>query len=111
MNVLSSRLRNFITRHVDWSPGKEGSKTRLRFLSLALCGEAGELAGEIKKDWRGDPGDRRMAIIKELTDVTNYAFMIAKELNINLLEKCEEKFAEVEERPVWLAAQKKRNRK
>lgn len=110
-NVLSKKLRDYITSHAKWSPGKYGSNTRLRFLSLALCGEAGELAGWIKKQWRGDKGIKREDIIKELADVGNYVFMIAEELGVDLLDEMERKFAEVEERPVWIAAQKKRNRR
>lgn len=111
MNVLSKSLRNYIISHAKWSPGKYGSKIRLRFLSLALCGEAGELAGWIKKDWRGDKGIKREAIIKELADVGNYAFMIAEEMGVDLLDEMERKFVEVEQRPVWIAAQKKRKLK
>lgn len=111
MNMISGKLYGYITSHAKWSPGKYGSKIRLRFLALALCGEAGELAGWIKKDWRGDKGIKREAIIKELADVGNYAFMIAEEMGVDLLDEMERKFAEVEERPVWIASQKRRNRR
>lgn len=48
-----------------------------RFLSLALCGEAGELANKIKKIWRGDAWDPQ-AIKEEIADVRIYLEQLAK---------------------------------
>lgn len=45
------KLHCFFIRNTGFKPG---SKDDIRFLSLALCGEAGELANMIKKEWRGD---------------------------------------------------------
>lgn len=48
----------------------------IRFLTLGLTGEAGELANFVKKRWRdGDGHDE--AIHKEIADVLAYAFMLA----------------------------------
>lgn len=84
------------------------SLDRLRFLVLALNGEAGELANLIKKEWRGDllngQDDYRSAVISELADVGNYTFMIAKELGVDLLDEMQLKFDLVEQTPKWKLA-------
>jgi NTP pyrophosphatase (non-canonical NTP hydrolase) len=48
-----------------------------RFLALALCGEAGELANMIKKRWR-DGADLTEEIRDELADVRIYLELLAK---------------------------------
>jgi len=48
-----------------------------RFLTLALCGEAGELANMIKKRWR-DGVDLKEEIRDELADIRVYLELIAK---------------------------------
>lgn len=93
LDDVLERLRS----HLDWG---DVSETELpRFLSLALCGEAGELANLIKKDWRGDTGDRRTAIEEELADVANYTFMLAEHLGVDLLDVMMTKLKKVERRP------------
>lgn len=47
----------------------------VRFLSLALCGEAGELANIVKKEWRGD-GQLGQAALDEVADVITYAMIL-----------------------------------
>ena len=53
----------------------------VRFLALALAGEAGELANRIKKEWRGDDDkcDPRhdAAVHDELVDVRVYVELLA----------------------------------
>lgn len=93
------RVEDHIATHMHMSP--LGRKNKLRFMTLALCGEAGELANYIKKDWRGDPGDRIEAVVKELADVLNYAFMIAKLLGADPHQIMLDKLIEVESRPIW----------
>lgn len=92
-------LKDHIRSHLYWGPldGRE----RLRFLTLALCGEAGELANLIKKDWRGDAGDRRPKIVEELADVANYVFMLAEGFGVDLPAAMLKKLKEVEQRPEW----------
>jgi NTP pyrophosphatase (non-canonical NTP hydrolase) len=71
---------------------------------LALCGEAGELANYVKKEWRGDKLDlvaHRAKIESEVADVGNYIFMIAEVLGIDLLSAMRDKLYEVEKRPSW----------
>src|SRR6266478_2657689 len=53
------------------------SNTDERFLALALCGEAGELANMIKKRWR-DNVDLGEEIRDEIADVRIYLELIAK---------------------------------
>lgn len=48
-----------------------------RFLTLALCGEAGELANMIKKRWR-DNVDLTEEIRDEIADIRVYLELVAK---------------------------------
>ena len=48
-----------------------------RFLALALCGEAGELANYIKKRWR-DGADLSEEIRDEIADIRVYLELLAK---------------------------------
>ncbi len=48
-----------------------------RFLALALCGEAGELANFIKKRWR-DGADLTEEIRDEIADIRVYLELLAK---------------------------------
>jgi NTP pyrophosphatase (non-canonical NTP hydrolase) len=54
-----------------------------RFLTLALCGEVGELANLIKKDWRGDKVEFGK-IRDELADVRIYLQLLSVALNVDL---------------------------
>lgn len=53
------------------------SNTDERFLALALCGEAGELANYIKKRWR-DGADLTGEIRDEIADIRVYLELLAK---------------------------------
>lgn len=53
------------------------TNTDERFLALALCGEAGELANMIKKRWR-DGVDLTAEIREELADIRVYLELLAK---------------------------------
>lgn len=71
-----------------------------RFLALALCGEAGELANLIKKRWR-DGADLTEEIRDEIADVRVYLELIAKCFGIEgekLDQRVEEKLAKVAKR-------------
>ncbi len=83
--------------HQSWGPS--GKKNMERFCALALCGEAGELANLIKKDWRGDDGDRKTKIIQELADVGNYVLLLAAVLDVEIVDWMYQKLLEIEERP------------
>lgn len=96
---MLTELQAHIESHLHWGPIDE--KDRVRFMALALCGEAGELANLIKKDWRGDAGDRREKLIEELADVGNYAFMLAALLGVDLPSEMIAKLKAVERRHEW----------
>lgn len=71
-----------------------------RFLALALCGEAGELANFIKKRWR-DGADFSEEIKDEIADVRVYLELLAKCFNIEgekLDKRVEEKLIKVIEK-------------
>ena len=92
-------LQEHLKLHTNW--GNLRGTERVRFMILALCGEAGELANLVKKDWRGEPGDRRAEIIRELADIGNYAFMTAEALGADLPAEMLKKLVEVESRPTF----------
>jgi len=69
----------------------------LSFLTLAICGEAGELANLIKKLWRGDEVDQDQ-IRDEVADIRIYLEHISRHLRIDLDRACEQKLDEVAER-------------
>jgi NTP pyrophosphatase (non-canonical NTP hydrolase) len=73
------------------------SSTDERFLALALCGEAGELANFIKKRWR-DNADFSEEIKDELADIRVYLELLAKCFGIDgekLDKQVEQKLAKV----------------
>ena len=53
----------------------------LRFLTIGLVGEAGELANFVKKRWRDD-ADHVEDIRLEIADVCAYAFMLAQKIGM-----------------------------
>ena len=68
-----------------------GPRTCLEYGSLALCGEAGELANLIKKHWRDAEVtgtavtlEQRDQIIDELGDVLWYVAFVATVLGVDL---------------------------
>jgi NTP pyrophosphatase (non-canonical NTP hydrolase) len=62
--------------------------SRLVYPVLGLVGEAGELAGKVKKVIRDDNGvideEKRLAMIDELGDVLWYVAAVARDLNVCL---------------------------
>lgn len=48
-----------------------GSTEDMRYNALAMCGEVGEVANVVKKEWRGD-GIERLRLRDELGDVFSY---------------------------------------
>ncbi len=65
-----------------------GGEEDRRFLALALAGEVGEALNLIKKDWRGDGGDRRPALIEELADIAVYLELLARVYGVDLDKAC-----------------------
>lgn len=76
------------------------SNTDERFLALALCGEAGELANYIKKRWR-DGADLTDEIRDEIADIRVYLELLAKCFGIEgekLDQRVEQKLLKVVEK-------------
>jgi NTP pyrophosphatase (non-canonical NTP hydrolase) len=62
---------------------KPGSPEDRRFLALALCGEVGELANIVKKDWRGDAVEGLLGKIEdEAGDVYAYLSLLCMAYNV-----------------------------
>jgi NTP pyrophosphatase (non-canonical NTP hydrolase) len=76
---------------------------RLPYLAIALAGEIGELCNILKKDMRGDPGDRYDAMISEIADIGNYLHILCLHLDIDLHAEMLTKLIAVEQRPAWRA--------
>src|ERR1041385_5406569 len=96
MNV--DQLKEHLEICPDWAP----TDPRGTFLSLALAGEAGELANLFKKEWRdGFNAERRVKIIKEASDIVAYALMLANHLNVDLIDEAMKGILEFETRPEW----------
>lgn len=71
-----------------------------RFLALALCGEAGELANMIKKRWR-DGADLQEEVRDEIADIRVYLELLAKCFGIEgekLDERVKQKLVKVVEK-------------
>ncbi len=98
--------------HKACFPEMLGSRHESKFLALALCGEAGELANLIAKRWRGEvseiyaipdvvagaytnPGG---AVAMEIADVAIYLEMLARSLGIDLDDAVRRKIEVLEER-------------
>lgn len=81
----------------NWSAYSDEDR---RFLALAMCGEAGELANLIKKDWRGDISTHNCGVWREhvegeLVDVRIYLELLARSYGVDLDEACERKIPEL----------------
>lgn len=117
--MTSEELAAAIKRHLDWCPGSSSPSPRhsspsprrlilerLRFLSLALAGEAGEVANVVKKQWRDGSALDVEKLHKELADVGAYYLMLLRHCNLGDMEPIIlAKIKEVEQRPEWLAHQ------
>lgn len=78
---------------------KPWSTEDVRFLALALCSEAGELANEIKKEWRGDAKpNMRSLVANELADVIVYAYLLETALALDIDAVIEDKLPEIRRR-------------
>lgn len=94
------RARDVHQRFLKLAQAKGQLKTDpevLRFLALAICGEAGELANLIKKSWRGDDVDEGQ-MRDEIADIRIYLEHISRLLDFDLDEACETKLLEVANR-------------
>lgn len=69
----------------------------IHFLSLAIAGEAGELANLMKKKWQGDAVDHD-SLREEIADIRIYLEHLARHLHIDIDAACEEKLNVVADR-------------
>jgi NTP pyrophosphatase (non-canonical NTP hydrolase) len=90
------RIENIHRRFVG-DKWEVGSAEDIRFLTLALAGEVGELANLIKKRWRGDEVPDS-AIASELSDIRIYLELVALYQSVDWRSLCHAKLDEVEER-------------
>lgn len=82
---------------------QDGSDWSLADWMVAVTGEVGELAGELKSWKRGDYHDMSEDAVKalisnEMADIVIYLDLLAKQLNINLGDAVSSKFNLVSER-------------
>lgn len=83
--------------HARLAPWDVQSPEAWRYLTLALCGEAGELANLVAHEWRGEPiAPERVA--GELADVAIYLHLLARALHVDLDLACDAKADENERR-------------
>lgn len=68
------------------------------FLSLCLCGETGEVANLLKKQWRGDGPVDKANIADELADCEVYLRLLAKKFDIDLDAAVESKLPRAAEK-------------
>jgi len=81
IDVCDQAVRNH--RKYSATSTVAGNHHDIRFLTLALCGEVGELANVIKKQWRGDSAAISDEARLELADVLAYTLMLAHELDLS----------------------------
>jgi hypothetical protein len=95
--------------NLDFCPGRTSpvgivntrmTQERLRFLVLAMAGEAGEAANIVKKQWRdGDyRPDWELILKKEIADVQAYILMLGEHMGFNPMEQAHEALAAFREK-------------
>jgi NTP pyrophosphatase (non-canonical NTP hydrolase) len=75
-----------------WEPASDEDK---HFIALAMAGEVGEALNLIKKDWRGDAGDRSGKLALELADIRIYLELLARCYGVDLDKACATKMDEL----------------
>jgi NTP pyrophosphatase (non-canonical NTP hydrolase) len=95
-------LKKHLQLHTNWPSLPHDEK--VRFLTLGLCGEVGELANLIKKDWRGDAPDNLWEkMVDEMADIGNYLYMLFTIVapGTDIRDKMLDKLILVEQRPTY----------
>lgn len=86
-------------------PADIPEELRRYFFALELCGEAGELANVLKKQWRGDTSDSFQDFTakakEELTDVVTVALMLSALLKHPVLWAAYSNMLEFEKSEKW----------
>ena len=75
-----------------------GRDMSLEYGTVALCGEAGELANKVKKFWRGDGPLNREDMLGELGDILWYTAYIAAALDMTLEDVARHNLAKIRAR-------------
>ena len=91
-----ARIDEYVTTKNDWT-----QDDLIRFIALSLCGEAGELANKIKKQWRTGKPFTKEELIEigfEIADVRMLTHRLAVNLEINEDVACDEKLDEFNKR-------------
>lgn len=87
MSDFNQRLNRLVRKTGDDGKGFVAYRD-WQYAALGLCGEAGEVAGEVKKISRNDNGyltpERRVKIISEIGDVLWYAEALAMSIGVSL---------------------------
>jgi NTP pyrophosphatase (non-canonical NTP hydrolase) len=68
------------------------------YFLIAMSGECGELLNKLKKVKRGDFELNKEEIAEEVADVITYAFLLLRELDVNVEKAILEKFEKVNKR-------------
>jgi NTP pyrophosphatase (non-canonical NTP hydrolase) len=85
-------------RHACSNVGAAGTDNDIRFLALAMAGEAGEAANVVKKSWRdGKPVDRAK-LAEEIAGTACYLIGLAAAIKLNLDGEMREQMAAFEAR-------------
>lgn len=64
--------------------GKAGTEEDIRFLALAMAGEAGEAANVVKKAWRDGGPTNRDKLAEEIAGTACYLIGLAHAIGLNL---------------------------
>lgn len=83
--MTDMRALEGVNEHYMETLGLRSQESRSQFLALALCGEAGELANLIKKEWRDGASDARdEEIAEEIADVAIYLHHLARTRGVDI---------------------------
>lgn len=100
MTVTSDELRAIAREHIKF-PACVPEGLRHYFFALELCGETGEVANQLKKQWRGDPGEFRQRAISELRDAQCIILFLAEMLGDDVLAGAKTNMLDFEQTDKW----------
>lgn len=84
--MLISKFDQHVENRFCYNPAEHGVPTPM-YLAVALCEEAGEVAGKVKKSFRDDGGElRKEGILDELGDLLYYITKMAHECGYTLAD-------------------------
>lgn len=78
--------------------GEAGSEEDIRFLALAMAGEAGEAANVVKKAWRDGFKTNRVKLAEEIAGTACYLIGLAHAIGLDLDCEMRRQMAEFERR-------------